>query len=101
MNRRFEDIARRKRALIEKAAAERVELTIAYRRVRSPFELGRAVLGIGRALKTYPMVAAAVSSILVSGYTRVLLRGAREIFRIWRLILPIRTWWFKQRHIAS
>ena len=90
MNKRFEDIARRKQVLIEKAAAERAELAAAYHRIRSPFDLGHAIFGIGRALKAYPIIAAAISSILVSGYAGKLLKGAGEIFKLWRLALPIR-----------
>ena len=101
MNKRFEDIARRKQALIEKAAVERSELAAAYHRMRSPFDLGRAFVGIGRALKAYPIIAAAISSILVSGYAGKLLRGAGEMFKLWRLALPIRTWWSKRRRISS
>jgi hypothetical protein len=101
VNKRFEDIARRKQALIEKAAMERAEWAAAYRRMRSPFDLGHALLGAGRALKAYPMVAAASSSILVSGYAGQLLRGTGEIFKLWRLVLPLRAWWSKRRRIAS
>jgi hypothetical protein len=101
VNKRFEDIARRKQALIEKAALQRTELAAAYHSMRSPFELGRILFGVGRALKAYPVIAAAISSILVSGYAGKLLRGAGEIVKLWRLFLPIHTWWSKRRRITS
>ena len=39
MSSRLDNIARRKQALIEKAALERLELTTACRRIRSPIDI--------------------------------------------------------------
>ncbi len=54
MSKRFDDIARRKQALIEKAALERLELAVAYRRIRSPFDIGGKLFAIGRLLSSHP-----------------------------------------------
>jgi hypothetical protein len=107
VNKRFEDIARRKQALIERAAVEREELADAHRRIRSQFSLsgtilwGGALLGIGRVLKAYPMIAAVISSVLVSGYAGKLLRGVGKIAKLWRLVRPLRALWPRRRRIAS
>ncbi|MBI2531124.1 MAG: hypothetical protein HYW03_02730 [Deltaproteobacteria bacterium] len=48
-----------------------------------------------RAAKT--MIAAGVSSLLVSGYAGRLLKSAGEIVHVWRLALPLWGWWTKRR----
>ena len=107
MNKRFEDIARRKQALIEKAAVERAELTDAQRRIREQFSLsgtilwGGTLLGIGRVLRAYPVIAAAISSVLVSGYAGKIIKGSGKLLKLWRLALPLRIWWRKRRRVAS
>ena len=68
MANRLEDIVRRKQALIDKAAHERTEIARNYANLKSPFDMSSTVLGLGRALKTHPIVAAGLSSFLVSGY---------------------------------
>ena len=97
MTSRFEDIARRKLALIDKAAQERADLATAYSRVKSPFDLSSTLLGIGRALKTHPMIAAGVSSFLVSGYAGKLLKSAGELLGLWKLALPLWRWWERRK----
>ena len=97
MNKRFEELARRKRALIDRCADQRAELSAICERIRSPFHLSGNFLGIGRILKTHPMIAAGISSLLVSGYTGRLLKSAGELVKLWRLALPLWGWWTKRR----
>lgn len=97
MSNRLEAIARRKQALVEKAARERAELSAACERIRSPFDVTSTLLGIGRALKTHPIVAAGISSFLVSGYAGKLLKSSSELLKLWKLALPIWGWWRKRR----
>lgn len=96
MNKRFEELARRKQALIDRCARERSELSAICDRLRSPFDISGTLLGIGRMLKTHPMIAAGVSSFLVSGYAGRLLRSAGDVVKLWRLALPLWGWWTKR-----
>ena len=98
MTSRLEDIARRKQALIDRAAQERTELAAAYARIKSPLNLSSTLLGIGRALKSHPMIAAGVSSFLVSGYAGRLLKSTGELLKLWKLALPIWHWWTRRRN---
>lgn len=97
MNNRLREIARRKQALIDRAARERAELAQAYNSLPSPFDMSGTLGGIGRALKTHPMIAAGLSSIFVSGYVRRLLKPATELVKVWRIVIPIWLWWRKRR----
>ena len=95
MANRFEEIARRKQALIDKAAQERADVARNYANLKSPFDLSATVLGIGRVLKTHPIVAAGLSSFL--GYAGKALRSASEGLQLWKLAQPIWSWWRKRR----
>jgi len=95
MSRRLEEIARRKQALIERCAAERVALHAACSQIRSPLHLTTALVAVTRILKTYPLIAAGVSSLLVSGYGSKLTRSAGELVKLWRLVLPVWAWFTK------
>jgi hypothetical protein len=86
-----------KQALIDKAAQERADLARSYANLKSPFDLSSTVLGIGRTLKTHPIVAAGLSSFLVSGYAGKALRSASEVLQLWKLALPIWSWLRKRR----
>ena len=97
MSNRLEEIARRKQALIDKARRERAELAAACDRIRSPFDITSTLLGIGRTLKTHPIIAAAVSSFLVSGYAGKLLKSSGELLHLWKLAHPLWDWWRKKR----
>ena len=97
MNNRLEEIARRKQALVEKAGRERAELAAACDRIRAPFDVTSTVLGIGRTLKTHPIIAAGISSFLVSGYAGKLLKSTGELLKLWRLARPLWNWWRKRR----
>ena len=97
MSNRLEEIARRKQVLVDKAARERAELAQAYDKIRAPFDVTSTLLGIGRTLKTHPIIAAGISSFLVSGYAGKTLRSASEALKLWRLALPLWRWWTKRR----
>ena len=101
VSKRLEEIARRKQALIERAAEQRAELAATYRRIRSPFDVSGALAGVGRVLKTHPLIAATISSFLVSGYAGRLVKSAGEMLRLWRLVLPVWAWWRSRRRKAS
>jgi hypothetical protein len=97
VNSRLQEIARRKQILIDKAASERYELGTVYDSLRLPFGMSASLLGIGRMLKTHPMITAGLSSILVGGYTRRLFRSVTELFKLWRIVLPLWAWWTRRR----
>ena len=97
MTSRLEEIARRKQVLIDKAAAERAELARIYRGIKTPLAVGSTILGIGRALTTHPIIAAGLSSFLVSGYGGKLLKSTTEVFKVWHLARPLCSWWQKRR----
>ena len=97
MTSRLEEIARRKQVLIDKAAGERAELARICRNLKSPLAVGSTILGIGRALKTHPIIAAGISSFLVSGYGGKLLRSTTELFKLWHLTRPLWSWWQRRR----
>jgi hypothetical protein len=97
VNKRFEELARRKQALIDRCADQRAELSRLCDRIRSPFDISGTLLGIGKMLKTHPMIAAGVSSLLVSGYAGRLLKSAGDVVKLWRLALPLWGWWTKRR----
>ena len=97
MSKRFAEIARRKQALIEKARLERIELTAACSRIRSPFDLSGALFRIARVLRAYPLATAGVSSFVVGSLGKKLARSARLLFKVRRVLLPLWAWWMKRR----
>ena len=101
MSKRLAEIAERKRALIDKAGRERAELAAAYGKIRAPIDIGTTLLGIGRTLKTHPIIAAGISSFLVSGYAGKLIRTTGELLRVWKLAQPLWGWWTKRRKTTS
>lgn len=88
MSNRFQDIARRKQALIEKAALDRLEVATAYRRIRSPIDLGK-LLTIGKFLRAYPVLAAGLSTFLLGGLSKNIVKSAGLIFKLGRLALSL------------
>jgi hypothetical protein len=85
---RLQDIARRKQALIEKAALDRLEVATAYRRIRSPIDLGK-VLTIGKFLRAYPILTAGLSTFLLGGLSKRIFNSVGLIFKLGRLALPL------------
>jgi hypothetical protein len=96
VNNRLQEIARRKQILIDKATRERFELGKAYDSIRLPFGMSAPLLGIGRMLKSHPVITAGLSSVLVGGYASRLLRSVTQLFKLWRIVLPLRAWWTKR-----
>ena len=97
MSNRLEEIGRRKRSLMERATTERDELVSAFDEIRAPFDLTRSLVGVGWLLKSHPIIAAGISSFLVSGYASKLLKSTGEVFKLWRLARPIWSWWKSKR----
>ena len=97
MSKRFDDIARRKQALIEKAALDRLELAVAYRRIHSPFNIGGKVLAVGRLLRTYPLLTAGLSSFLIGGFSKKLMASARLLMKLGRALLSVLRFWPRRR----
>lgn len=97
MANRFEEIARRKQALIDKAAQERAELARSRADLKSSFEVSSTLLGIGRVLKTHPIVAAGLSTFLVSGYAGKAIRSTGKVLQLWKLAQPVWSWLWKRR----
>ena len=97
MANRFEELARRKQALIDKAAKERADIANSYANLKSPFDISSTVLGIGRALKTHPIIAAGLSSFLVTGYASKLLKSTAELLKLWHVARPLWSWWRVKR----
>ena len=94
---RLEELGRRKQALINEAAQERNELARNYANLKAPFDVRSRVFGIGRVLKSYPIVAAGVSSLLASGYAGKALRSSGQLLPVLKLALPIWSWLRKRR----
>jgi len=94
---RLQEIARRKQALIERAAFERSELSRTCDRLRSPFSLSRALWGVGHALKTHPIATAGLSTLVAGGYARRMVKSATGMLAFWRTVRPLWTWWSKRR----
>ena len=89
MSSRLDNIARRKQALIEKAALERLELTTACRRIRSPIDIDSKLFGIGRIIRSHPVLAAGLSTFLIGGFGRKIFRTAGALLKLWRVVLPV------------
>jgi len=106
MSKRLRELARRKQALVDQCARERAELTAWVAKRRSPFNIAGtllglgALLGIGRALKRHPLIAAGISSALVSGYGAKWIKRAGDVLQLWRVVLPVRQWWARRRRIS-
>ena len=98
MTKRFEEIARRKDALIDKARLERLELAAAAAKIRSPLDMGGTFSRFVRTLSAHPLTIAGVSSLLLGGFGMKLLRSARLIFRFRQVVVPLWLWWVRRRH---
>jgi hypothetical protein len=94
---RLDNIVRRKQALIEKAALERLELTTACRRIRSPIDIDGKLFGIGRIISSHPLLAAGLSTFLIGGFGKKIFRITSALLKLWRVVLPILNLWPKRR----
>jgi hypothetical protein len=92
-SKRFEDLSRRKQALIARAAHERAALGATYENFCSSLNINQILLGIGQTLKAHPIITAGISSILVSGMAGKLLHGAGQAVALSRMAVPLWSWW--------
>ena len=97
MSRRLEDIARRKQVLIDRCALDREELAASSRRIHLPLSLGVVLAVLGKTLKSYPILVAGISTLLVGGYAGRLTKSAGALFRLGQVILPLWSWWTGHR----
>jgi hypothetical protein len=88
-----DDRARRIAALTIKAAQDREDIAAAYTRMCAPLDFNRAFAGMGRSLRSHPMITAGLSTVLVSGLGGKLLKGAVQLAALGRVALPLWTWW--------
>lgn len=97
MTNRFDEIARRKHVLIDKARLERLELAAAAAQIRSPLNLGRRFSRFVGILSAHPLAAAGISSFVIGGFGKKLFRFARLIFKFRQAVLPLWVWWVRRR----
>jgi hypothetical protein len=97
MNKRLELLSHRKRDLMAQCAKERLELAQAFSSLRSSITFGAALLGLGRILKSHPMVTAAVSSLLASGYAGKITKSGGDLLKLLGVARPLWSWWSKRR----
>jgi hypothetical protein len=97
MDRRFDEIARRKQILVERCERNRNELAACFRQIRLPLNLGMLLTPIGKVLRAYPMAAAGLSSLLATGYAVKLTRVAGKAIGMIRVARPLWSWWSKRR----
>ena len=97
MNRRLEELARRKQTLIAKAARERAEVVAAFHRLHSALDVKQTFAGLGRTLRAHPVIAAGASGMLASGLAGKLLKGATQLVAISRVAVPVWSWWKRSR----
>jgi hypothetical protein len=93
---RFEEIARRKQVLIDRCARDREELAASCRPIHLPLGLGTVLTILGKTLKSYPILVAAISSLLVGGYGGKLTKSAGTMFRLGQTVLPLWSWWTRR-----
>ena len=98
MSRRFEEIARRKQLLIDRCARDRDELAASCHRIHLPLGPGAVLTVLGKTLKSYPILVAGISSLLVGGYARTLTKSAGTLFKLGQAILPFWSWWTRRRN---
>jgi hypothetical protein len=93
---RFEEIARRKQVLIDRCARDREELAASCGRINLPLGLGTVLTILGKTLKSYPILVAGISSLLVGGYGGKLTKSAGTMFRLGQTVLPLWSWWTRR-----
>jgi hypothetical protein len=99
-NKRLDELARRKQALISKASQDRANLAAACDKIRASVNFNQLLLGIGQALKSHPLLTVSASSILVSGLAGKLLHATGQAVAFSRLAVPLWSW-LKVRRKAS
>lgn len=97
VSKRLEQLSRQKQDLIAQCARERLEFAQALTTIRSSVTFYGAVAGLGRILVTHPLIAAAISSLLASGYARKLTKSGSDLLKFVRIARPLWSWWSKRR----
>jgi hypothetical protein len=93
----LEEIARRKQLLIDRCEREREELALSCRQIHVPLSFGVLLTVLGKKLKSYPILVAGISTLLVGGYGGRLTKSAGALYRLGRAILPLWSWWSVRR----
>jgi hypothetical protein len=88
----LEELTRRKQALIIRAADERAQIAATCGEIRASLDFSQKFSWIARTLRTHPLVAAGISSVLVGGLAGKLVRGAGRAVALSRLVLPLWSW---------
>jgi hypothetical protein len=96
VNRRLDEIARRKAVLIARCAGERKEVAAALRRISFASSLRGLLSGVSQGLKAHPLVLGGVSGLLTSGYAGPVLRTAGTGLRLWHMARPLWLLWKKK-----
>lgn len=97
MKDRFDRLARRKQVLIDQCARDREELATISNRIRLPFNFGGVLVGIGKLLRHHPLLAAGVSSLVVTGYGGKLTKSAGALLRVGTVLRPLWSWVRRRR----
>ena len=97
MNRRLENLERRKQNLIARCAQEREEVANGFERCRPHLDLTKTLASLGNSLKSHPLLVAGASGLLMSGRARSMSLLALEVVGLWRAIGPLWSWWKKRR----
>ena len=96
MSKRFEEIARRKQVLIDRCVRDREELSASCRQIHFPLSFGAVLTVLGRTLKSYPILVAGISTLLVGGYAGKLTKSAGKLLGLGQAILPLWSWWTRR-----
>jgi len=97
VNKRLEELGRRKQSLIARCTQEREEVAGYFERCRPHLDLTKTLASIGNTLKSHPLLVAGASGFLMSGRARGFSRLALEVVGVWRAIGPLWSWWRKRR----
>ena len=97
MNKRFEELSRRKQYLVAQCAEQRREMGTALSDLRSSVTLSGILQGLGKILRAHPMITAGISSLLASGYATKLTTAGSQLFKLLRVARPLWSWWSTRR----
>ena len=89
MNRRLQELERRRQFLIAECGRQRDEVAFICSRIKLPFDLGGLAFGLVRIIKTHPIAAAGVSTLVAGGYAGTAVKLAGKGVTLWRLARPV------------
>jgi hypothetical protein len=96
VNRRFDEIACRKAALVARCAGEREDVAAALGQLSFSSAVRGFLSAVSHGLKAHPLVAGGVSGLLTSGYAGPVLRTAGQGLKLWRMARPLWLLWKKK-----